>query len=139
MTQSELIAIANAHYPDGAVAEYFSNPGQDFGETLALHVVRDLEGLTDGYPNDDEQLEVAEWRMRRAIDDLAAVADGFARARAELRRKTGPACVPDRTRQPRWSGGVAEGGAGHCGGHPASSGREASEETRGRGLLSLGG
>ncbi|UCG33817.1 MAG: hypothetical protein JSU68_04110 [Phycisphaerales bacterium] len=77
MTYEELIAIADARYPDGLVRDYFENPDENHGDPLARYIVNALEGLAGTGNDDAEELREAVERLERAVVDLAAMASGL--------------------------------------------------------------
>ena len=89
MTDNDIFAIADEHYPDGLIRHYAhnKNPG---GDSLAQYVVNDLRGICDGYPTDEEQLDAAIMRMEIAAREILAVADGFHEALRQLDEQKKP-------------------------------------------------
>lgn len=73
MKLSEIIAIADAAYPDGLVQAYFDEPDGQHGDTLAEFIVRELGDAYDADASSQEQLAEAVRVMQRAMDELEAV------------------------------------------------------------------
>ena len=79
MTLNGLICRANSIYPDDAILQCWDiaqakprlNP---VGDTLAMFVVREIAGAFDPDAGDEEQIQTATDAIRRAADELSAVA-----------------------------------------------------------------
>ena len=82
MTLDEIIAIADAAYPDGFVARYWNAKRQavrraNLGDTLAQFIVRELKDTFDPQATDAEQIATAAKAIENAASELAAVAAAF--------------------------------------------------------------
>jgi len=77
MTEAELMAIANSHYPDDVIDRHFAGIENATGDSLASYVVRDLMGICNWLPTDEGQLQEAIDRLDTAVRELRGVADGF--------------------------------------------------------------
>lgn len=81
LTLAGLLDLANRHYPDGWLTEYFDpSTGQGIsgsGDTLAQFIVVEIsETFVPDAPR-SEQLEEARRVLLRAVDDLHGVIQGF--------------------------------------------------------------
>ena len=79
MTLNGLICRANSIYPDDAIIQCWdiarAKPRLNLaGDTLAMFVVREIAGAFDPHAGDEEQIQTATDAIRRAADELSAVA-----------------------------------------------------------------
>lgn len=78
MTIEEILAIADAVYPDGLVAAAADD--MDVGDTLAEFIVRELQDTYDAEGSDEQQLAEAVRVMTTAREELEAVETAFREA-----------------------------------------------------------
>jgi hypothetical protein len=88
MTTNDIINIANKAYPDNQIKQnFYLNRGgmaHKTGDTLALFIVREIESVTDGEPDDFRKLMLAERAMLTAARELKKVATVIGRRRRDL-------------------------------------------------------
>lgn len=81
MTFEEILAVADAAYPDGLVAAVAED--MEVGDTLAEFIFRELQDTYDTDASDEQQLAEAVRVMTSAREELEAVEEAF-------REATGP-------------------------------------------------
>lgn len=75
MTLDEILAVADAAYPDGLVAAAADD--MDVGDTLAEFIFRELQDTYDAGASDEQQLAEAVRVMATAREELEAVEEAL--------------------------------------------------------------
>src|SRR5262245_1997114 len=94
MTLDELVALADAAYPEGLIRRHWDSAAQrpaaqSDGDTLALFIASELHGTFNIALDDGAQLDVAARALGLAASELRAVARALL-AEADRRRGRGP-------------------------------------------------
>ena len=91
MKLNDLIAAADAVYPDGCVAQWWDAEGQrvfemdeaDVGDTLARFIAVEISETYQDEDDDAEKLSNAAYKMKTAAGELGAVSKALERAAKE--------------------------------------------------------
>lgn len=73
MKLESLIEAASAGYPDGLVQQYYDEPGENHGDSLAKFIMIELSETFDEDAGDEDQLLTAIRQLRRARNELETV------------------------------------------------------------------
>jgi len=68
-----LIEAASAGYPDGLVQQYYDEPEENHGDSLAKFIMIELSETFDEEAPDDDQVETAIHQLTRARNELETV------------------------------------------------------------------
>ena len=71
---TRVLSAANKGYPDGYVRAYFRNPKGDHGDTLALFVVKELQGVQTK-SEAIQMMQSAIRELNNVIDSLSELKD----------------------------------------------------------------
>lgn len=74
MTLTELLAVVDECYADGLVMEYHENPEGEYGDTLALFIVREVADTFELDADEETQRKEARRVLLAAADELKSAA-----------------------------------------------------------------
>lgn len=92
MKINEIIALADSAYPDGMIADHWSNdrkrPRKGSGDTLAQFIVLELYGTFDPRAAEEDQIKEAIRVLDMAMSDIGGVRHAFLQRRRECEQNT---------------------------------------------------